>query len=183
MLKRFDDIPKIMRRHSIEPTVFVISCAKDGRINGMAAGWNMKCSYEPPLMAVALKNNKYTQELIHETHEFVIAVPSPELQETLEYFGSISGREEDKISTSNIELLPATTIKPPLVAQARTNFECRVESIVTAGDHYIIIGEVLAAHYNADKDQLYFAGRDLAGKRVFESKHTAFAEDQNLNLQ
>lgn len=166
-----------MRRHSIEPTVFVISQSKTGKTNGMAAGWNVKCSYDPPLMAVALKNNKYTQELIHDTKEFVIAIPSPELKETLEYFGSVSGRDEDKLSVSQLKTQGSTKVKPPLVSEARANFECSVHKIITTGDHFFVIGEVLAAHYNPDKDQLYFAGRDSQGNRVFKSVATHFVDD------
>lgn len=177
MLKRYDDIAVAMRRHSIEPTVFVVSKGAEGAVNVMAAGWNVKCSYEPPMMAVALKVGHHTEKLIRESGEFVLAVPSPELCEQLEYVGSVSGADVDKLKQTDLQLQPAEEITVPLLSEARVNFECKLTEAVLTGDHYLCIGEVVAAHYNSAKDQLYFAGRTPEGKRVFQTVHTTFAED------
>ncbi len=177
MLKRYQDVPTAMRRHSIEPTVFVVSKGKDGRVNVMAAGWNVKCSYDPPMMAVAITKKGYTHKLIQETGQFVLAVPSPELHEQLEYVGSVSGADVDKLEKIDLRTQPADEIVVPLLADARLNLECELVSTVPAGDHYLFLGRIVAAHYNVDKDQLYFAGRTPEGKRIFQQVHTTFAED------
>lgn len=177
MLERYDDIPMAMRRHSIEPTVFVVSGNGVDELNVMAAGWNVKCSYVPPMLAVALSENCYTQELVRKTGEFVIAVPSPELYEQLEYVGSVSGFDTKKFQHTDLKTQPATEIKVPLLVDARVNFECRLETAVRTGDHYLCIGRIVAAYYDKDKEQLYFAGRNPKGERVFKSVQTAFAED------
>ncbi len=177
MLKQFFDIPQIMRRHSIEPAVFVLSIDENGKANGMAAGWNMKCSYDPPMLVVALKQTNNTQRLIQTSKEFVVAVPSPELHENLEYFGSVSGSEVDKFASSGIKTTPSVELKTPLLADARVNFECKLVNTVEAGDHYLFIGEVVATHYNPEKEQLYFAGRDPQGNRIFQSVKTQFSQD------
>ncbi len=178
MLKRFDDIAMVMRRHSIEPTVFVVSKGKVGPVNVMAAGWNVKCSYEPPMLAVALKKGNHTEKLIQETGEFVVAVPSPDLVEQLEYVGSVSGADVDKLKNTELNTQPSDEVSVPLITEARVNFECKLEQAVLTGDHYLCVGMIVAAHYNADKDQLYFAGRTPTGERVFKSVKTTFAEDQ-----
>lgn len=166
-----------MRRHSIEPTVFVVSGDGQGHVNVMAAGWNVKCSYNPPMMAVALKVGNFTEQLIQKTKQFVIAVPSPSLQNQLEYVGSVSGADVNKLEHTNLSLQPAEKVEVPLLSDARVNFECTLEQAVLTGDHYLCIGHVVAAHYNADKDQLYFAGRTPDGKRHFQTLHTTFADD------
>ncbi len=178
MLKRYTDIPTAMRRHSIEPTVFVVSRGNDGKVNVMAAGWNVKCSYDPPMMAVALQKGHHTERLVREVGEFVLAVPSPELREQLEYVGSVSGAVTDKFQHTDLRTQPAAEISVPLIAQARANFECVLEQAVLTGDHYLCIGRVVAAHYDADQEQLYFAGRSPTGDRVFQSVKTTFAEDR-----
>lgn len=166
-----------MRRHSVEPTVFVISKGKDDKVNVMAAGWNVKCSYNPPMMAVALSANNHTQKLVRQTGQFVLAVPSPELAKQLEYVGSVSGAVLDKLAHTNLKIQPADEIGVPLLSDARVNFECKLESAVRTGDHFLCVGRIVAAHYNAEKDQLYFTGRNPAGERVFQTVHTNFAED------
>ena len=66
-----------------ESCVFVISVDKNNKPSGMIAGWNMKCSAEPPLFAVSLSKGGYTHQLIQESREFVIAVPNKELEKEL----------------------------------------------------------------------------------------------------
>jgi len=179
MLKRYDHIPTAMRRHSIEPTVFVLANDESGKTNIMAAGWNVKCSYEPPMMAVALSKDGYTHNLVRKTGQFVLAVPSPEQSDLLQYVGSVSGATVDKFKERSIPTQPAEEVAVPLLSEARVNFECVVADVVTTGDHFLCIGSIVAAHYNVDKDQLYFAGRDSSDQKVFQELHTSFPEDVN----
>ncbi|MGA3150371.1 MAG: flavin reductase family protein [Candidatus Saccharimonadales bacterium] len=168
-MKPQTDIVYAMRRSLIEPTVFVLSVDANGKPNGMAAGWNMKCSYKPPTLAVALQDTNNTHKLILESKEFVIAVPSPELRRQLEYFGSVSGADVDKFAESGIATLPGTIGKTPLLADARVNFECRLHSYAKPADHYVFFGTIIAAYLNEEKEQLFYTGRDKVGERTFRS--------------
>jgi len=159
-----------MKRHLVEPTVFVLSVDKKGKPNGMSSSWNMKCSYEPAMLSVAMGNDRNTLQLIKASKEFVIAVPSPELREQLEYFGSISGGQADKFDASGITILPNKRGKTPLLADARINFVCRLENCFDfGGDHQLVVGRIVEAHLNEDKKQLYFTGRNAENKRTFDT--------------
>lgn len=164
-----DEIINAMRRDLVDPVVFVLSVDKNGKPNGLIAGWNMKTSYNPPTIAVALYENNNTQKLIRESKEFVIAYPSPEMREQVEYFGTSSGASEDKFMQSGIKILPGTVGKTPILADARINLECELASIVKSNDHYIFFGNVKFAHLNPEKEQLFYIGRDGNGDRVFDS--------------
>lgn len=164
-----DDLVRVMRRNLIEPTVFVLSVDNDGKPNGMAAGWNMKCSYEPPTLAVAVLGTNNTCKLIMESKQFVLAVPTPELRESLEYFGSVHGNVADKFKETGIKTIPGTKGKTPLLTDARINFECKLHSYAKPADHYIFFGTIEAAHYDQSKEQLFYVGRDKNFKRVFKS--------------
>ena len=168
-MKQYEDISQIMRKHKVEPCVFVLSVDRDGNPNGMIAGWNMKVSYNPPMIAVALSKMDNTQRLIRESKEFVVSSPSPELLEALEYFGSTTGAKVKKFKETGVRTLPATKIKTPILADAKTNFECKLHSFTEPGDHYIFVGEIVAAHHDPEKKQLFYAGRDEKGDRVFKS--------------
>lgn len=168
-MKPQSDIVYAMRRSLVEPTVFVLSVGVDGKPSGMAAGWNMKCSYDPPTWAVALHDIKNTHKLILESKEFVVAVPTPELREKLEYFGSVSGATLDKFTESGIATIPGTAGLTPLLADARLNFECKLHSYAKPADHFVFFGTILAAHLNEEKEQLFYTGRDKTGQRTFKS--------------
>jgi flavin reductase (DIM6/NTAB) family NADH-FMN oxidoreductase RutF len=150
-----------------EVVVFVLSVDGKGRPNGMVAAWNMKCSDEPPLLAVAAEKNTNTHRLIEESNEFVIAVPSKALEKDILYFGSVSGENVDKIKKSKIKTTPSKHIKTPLLADAALNFECRLRSSADAGECTIFIGIVLASHCDPQRKVLFYKGAK-DGKRVFE---------------
>lgn len=150
-----------------ESCVFVISVDKDGKPSGMVAGWNMKCSYDPPLFAVSLQKKGYTHNLIRQSKEFVIAVPNKELQKEVEFFGSRHGNEVDKFLETGIATEKAKYIMSPLIKKATVNFECRLVKEVEAGDHYIFIGKVLASYIDEGKGIL-LNSKKVEGKRVFE---------------
>jgi len=150
-----------------ESCVFVISVEKDGHPSGMVAGWNMRCSNEPPLFAVSLWKEGYTHKLVQYSKEFVVAVPNRSLVKEVEYFGSHHGNEVDKFAETKIETAKASKVRPPLLKNATINYECELVKEVYSGDHIIFIGKVVAAHINQDKKVLLNMGKSK-GKRVFQ---------------
>ena len=160
-------IEKAFDKFKPESCVFVISRDKNGKPSGMIAGWNMKCSSEPHMLAVSLGKEGYTHKLIQECKEFIIAVPNKELQREVEFFGSKHGDKVDKFKATKIETVPAKFLKLPLLKKATINFECKLEKEVDSGDCIIFIGRVLAAHVNPEKKVLLNM-KKVDGKRVFE---------------
>ena len=107
-----------------ESCVFVLSIDENNKPSGMIAGWNMKCSSNPPLFAVALSKKGNTQKLIKQSKEFVVAVPNKSLEQPLLFFGSHHGNEVDKFKETNIETMKASKTKTPLLKDATINMEC-----------------------------------------------------------
>lgn len=150
-----------------ESCVFVISIDIEGKPSGMVAGWNMKCSFDPPLFAVSLQKEGHTHKLIQESKEFVIAVPNKDLLKELEFFGSTHGDEVDKFKETKIETEKAKFVKSPLIKNATINFECALEKEVDSGDHIIFVGKILTSYVNRDKKVL-FNMKKVKGKRIFQ---------------
>ena len=150
-----------------ESCVFVISVDKNGSPSGMIAGWNMKCSSEPPLFAVALSKKGYTHKLIRQSKEFVIAVPNKKLEKEVEFFGTRHGDKVDKFKETKIETAKAKFVKSPLIKKATINFECKLEKEVDSGDHIIFIGRILTAYLDKDKKVLLNM-KKVKDKRIFQ---------------
>ncbi|MFH0987065.1 MAG: flavin reductase family protein [Candidatus Micrarchaeota archaeon] len=149
-----------------ESCVFVISADKTGKPSGMIAGWNMKCSSEPPMFAVSLQKRGYTHKLIQQSGEFVIAVPNKKLEKEVIFFGTKHGNEVDKFKESKIAPAKAKFVKLPLIKDATVNFECKLEKEIDSGDHIIFIGKILASYINDSKILLNMG--KTAGNRIFE---------------
>ena len=137
------------------PFVFVISVDGQERPGGMVAAWHMKCSFDPPLIAVSLSKKGNTGKLIRQSRDFVVAVPNKGLEKEVVFFGTTHGNEVDKFRETGIKTAKAKHVRPPLIKDATVNFECRVQKEVDAGDHTIFIGEVLASYVNEGRKILF----------------------------
>ena len=150
-----------------ESCVFVIANDENGNPSGMIAGFNMKCSMDPPLYAVSLSKNGHTHKLIQKTKEFVIAVPNKDLIEEIEIFGSKHGNEIDKFEHTQIKTQPAKNVKCPLIKDATINFECKLVNEIEVGDHIMFIGEILTSYINDEKGILLYMDK-IDEKRIFK---------------
>jgi flavin reductase (DIM6/NTAB) family NADH-FMN oxidoreductase RutF len=147
---------------------FVISVGKHGKPSGMVASWNMRCSSDPSLFAVALSKKGYTHKLIQQSKEFVIAVPNKELEKEVEFFGSTHGNKVDKFKKTGLETIKAKYLRTPLIKEATINLECKLAKEVDLGNNIIFIGKVLAAYINPKRKKILLNMGIIKGKRIFK---------------
>jgi flavin reductase (DIM6/NTAB) family NADH-FMN oxidoreductase RutF len=151
-----------------ERTVLAVSTDTNGRPNIIALGWNMPTSNRPPMAAISVNHHSLSHRLIHEGGEFVLVFPSREMESAVIYCGTHSGREVDKFKETGLTPLKAKHVKPPLIAEAVVNMECKVIGELATGDHTIFVGEILAAYVSEEPRKVLFnLGRDEKGNRVF----------------
>jgi flavin reductase (DIM6/NTAB) family NADH-FMN oxidoreductase RutF len=155
------EIPAMDAFSKLKPewVFFVISVNKTGKPNGMIAARCMKCSRDPPLIAIAIGKNANTHKLIKDSREFAIAVANQDLKPYIDIFGKESGRDVDKFEKSGIATEPSRTIKSPLLRDATINFECKVEGEMDAGTSTIFLGRIFAAYLNEGKKILCNLGK------------------------
>jgi flavin reductase (DIM6/NTAB) family NADH-FMN oxidoreductase RutF len=139
-----------------EQVIIAIARDKKGKANPVTLGWTMIASYEPPMMAIAVAKTHYSIKTIRHSKCFTIAFPSSQMADAALFFGSRSGRDTDKFAEFDCKTLPAKKIASVLLADAVANFECALESQISAGDHIIFVGKVVASHINTKpKKRLY----------------------------
>jgi flavin reductase (DIM6/NTAB) family NADH-FMN oxidoreductase RutF len=85
--------------HLMHPKMafFLTSIAENGKPNVMTCAWATPVSEEPPIVIVCVEKSAYTAELIKQTKEFVINIPTKKLLKALWICGKTSGREADKL--------------------------------------------------------------------------------------
>ncbi|MEJ2031922.1 MAG: flavin reductase family protein [Deltaproteobacteria bacterium] len=125
----------------------------------------MPASHTPPMLAVAIGPTRHTHGLILESGEFAINVPSAALLEAVWCCGTTSGRKGSKFASCGLTPMRGKHIATPLVKECIGAVECRLASHPTAGDHTIMVGEILAVWAQPD----LFADRLLVEK---EGAHT-----------
>ncbi len=139
-----DEFKEAVNRKYPEGVVFVSAISGEGKPNVMPAGWFMFTSHHPLMVAVSIGHERYTNQLIKEQGELVIAFPSFEMAADVIITGRKSGRDHDKLGKTSLHLIHAQKVRPYLIAGALANLECILQSYHETGDHTIFVGEVVA---------------------------------------
>jgi len=128
------------------PAILVISSDLSGKVNGMTAAWTTPLSHNPPLVGVSISPKRYTYQLIKESHDFTLNVLSVNYVRQVNFLGTVSGRNRDKIRESGLTLSGSRIVRAPHVLEALAVLECIVENEVKAGDHNLFIARVVDAY-------------------------------------
>ncbi len=129
-----------------EQVVMVNAYTPEGRANTMAVGWSMVATSSPARYAVAISKKRYTMECIDAHDAFVVSFPSADQEEAMMLCGTESGRDLDKEHDAGFQFERATMVDAPLIVGAVANLECKLVQRYDPGDHYILVGEVVAGH-------------------------------------
>lgn len=164
-------------------TSLVTCCDAEGQANIIAIAWLIPVSAQPPLVGMSIRPSRYSYGLIQATGEFVINVAPYEIARQVLFCGRRSGRNVDKFAATGLTAGPARLVQPPVIAECVAHLECRVVQDVEAGDHRLVVAEVLAAYARpgvlAD-DNLYDLDRVRSllhlGRNRFTSTHTQSVE-------
>jgi flavin reductase (DIM6/NTAB) family NADH-FMN oxidoreductase RutF len=138
--------------HLLHPyQTFLVTCVDaDGKANIITIAWAIPVSVVPPLLGISIRPTRYSYSLIKSTKEFVMNVPGIEMAQVVLYCGRNSGRDVDKFKVTGLTPGKAKQVQAPIIEECVAHLECRVKDDVEAGDHHLIIAEVLTAHARED---------------------------------
>jgi len=129
-------------------TVLVSCVGNAGKPNITTVAWAMPTSGCPPLVAISLAPQRHSHELIRESGEFIINVPTLEQLQAVYACGSFSGRSFDKFKKAGLTPMPAKKVKAPAIRECVAHLECVVDTEVTTGDHTVFVGKIVSAYAN-----------------------------------
>ncbi|MFH1485312.1 MAG: flavin reductase family protein [Chloroflexota bacterium] len=136
--------------HYYPSVASIVTCHARGKDNGMAAAWNFPLSHTPPIFGVCVSAKRFSYELILEAGEFAVNFLPYSSIELIERMGANSGRDVDKFARFSVAVEKAVKIGAPLLKDAYAAYECRLLEHRLYGDHELVIGEVVAAHYDSE---------------------------------
>ena len=125
------------------PVLVVGSYNGEGRANVMTAAWGGICCSNPPCIAVSLRKVTFSYGNVKERQAFTINIPSEEYLEQADYFGTVSGKNEDKFAVSGLTPVKGDFVDAPYVKEFPVVIECRLLKTVEIGLHSQFIGEIM----------------------------------------
>ena len=164
----FIDTHKLMIGSIVPRPIALVSTKSNDGINNLApfSYFNGVCSKPPTIMFAPARRGwdgeeKDTLINIRETKEFSINIVSEDIGEKMVQCSTDFKQDIDEFSVSGLSPSPSKRIKPPLVAESKISFECRLNQIVEIGDGnagsgFIVIGTIILFHID---DNIYKNGR------------------------
>ena len=151
------------------PTVLV-SAAANGRRNIMAAAWAMPLDFAPPKVAVVLDKSTFTRQLLEQSGEFALQVPTRAQANLTNAVGGVSGADgdalsgRDKFDAFGLQTFVGTATSAPLLEGCVAWLECRLLPEPPIQQRYdLFLAEVIAAQADSrvfSNGRWHFDGRD-----------------------
>jgi hypothetical protein len=88
--------------------------------------------------------------MIRKSEQFALNFPTRELLHHVQYLGSYSGEELDKIEATQLEVFSATHVDAPLIERCAAWIECELREVLPLGDHELCIGLAVAVHVDPE---------------------------------
>nr|WP_320026246.1 flavin reductase [uncultured Acetobacterium sp.] len=103
----------------------LITAEKDGKINSMTASWGgMGVLWNKNVAYIVIRKSRFTKEFVDGSDHFSLTFfDHKEHQKILNYMGTVSGRDEDKIKASGLTVAHQEGI--PYFKEAETVMLCR----------------------------------------------------------
>ncbi|HLF87679.1 MAG TPA: flavin reductase family protein [Anaerolineales bacterium] len=135
--------------------VTIVAAQYENVLHGMTVSSFTSVSLEPPLVLVSLEIGTRTQKLVEQTKSFGVTILSAEQQEVSNCFANPNTELGDRFEGREFFTLETGS---PFIREGLAFFDCRVIAVYPAGNHAIIVGEVISVKSvgESDKPLLYF---------------------------
>jgi len=147
--------------------IYILTARSGDEVAAATVNWVTQTSFEPPLIAVAIKTDSGAYALIKKTQCFALNMLGKGQAPVGFTFFKPAQLDGSKISG---EPFTAGRNGSPILGNAIASVECKVSRIVDLGDHHIFVGQVTDANVakqpEARADDAILWMKDL-GEKVF----------------
>src|SRR5580765_5226235 len=150
------DFRRALGQFATGVTVVTVESAPQ-RVHGMTANSFTSVSLDPPLVSVCVDQHAHLLPLLKKKGIFGINVLKEDQQNLSEFFSRADQTEREEQSL-NVRFR-WTAEKIPLMENVLCQVCCRLYTTHLAGDHTIVLGEVLSASLYSGEPLLFFRGR------------------------
>lgn len=132
--------------------MYIVGVRQDALVNAFTATWLTQVSFTPPLVAVGIKKDSHSLEMIRQGRVFTVNLLGKDQKSVAEHFVKPSAVLGEKLKTVPHR---AGVTGAPILEQAIAFVECELREVANdGGDHAIVIGEVVEAGVHRDEPAL-----------------------------
>ena len=135
------------------PIAWVTTINADGLVNAAPFSFFNLMGSDPPVVALGIARDesrplglKDTARNILQNGEFVVHTVNEAVAAAMNLCGADFPPEMSEIEAAGLSLLPSVQVKPPRIAAAAAQMECRHVTTVEIGRTRVLLGEVVHLH-------------------------------------
>jgi len=129
--------------------IYLITVAADGLYNGMIASWVSQCSHTPPLITLAIRKNRLSQNQIMHTGRFTINILPRDALPLLNRFKVPDWKH--KFDGIDYFLSEGGN---PVIKDSLGHVDCVVERAIDTGDHTLFISRIIGGSMKNEGEAL-----------------------------
>ena len=105
---------------------FLLTAGNREHYNTMAVAWgSIGGMWNLPFAQVVVRPTRFTYEFINRYDTFTLCTFPEQYRETVNFLGTRSGRDSDKIKESGLTVIPSTRVEAPAFREADLILECK----------------------------------------------------------
>jgi flavin reductase (DIM6/NTAB) family NADH-FMN oxidoreductase RutF len=131
--------------------LFVLGVGKGKDATASTVNWVTQASFAPPLVVVGVKDGTVTLDRIRADKQFAVSVLGTGQKDMAFAFFKHVEPEGGKLGGYAFE---TKSTGCPVFTDAPAWWECELVTIVSEGDHHIVVGKVIEAGVNSQVDAL-----------------------------
>ena len=126
-----------------EPPVLV-SCGGLDKPNLITIGWTGTICTQPSMVSISVRPERYSHQLLCESGQFAINLPTEKLVRAIDWCGVKSGREVDKFAACGLHAAPGSVLTdcPVLEEKGKLCLD-KANLIVYSHGEYLALGKKL----------------------------------------
>ena len=126
--------------------LYAVTARHGGDISMMTANWLTQCSFEPPMVMLAVEADSHSRQVIEGSRAIAINLYESGQRDLAGSLGRTFGKHPEKINEAAWQPGPLTG--SPLLDSALAWVECQIVSSLPAGDHIVFVAEVAEVGLN-----------------------------------
>jgi len=142
-----------------DKTWLLLTCGnhETGDFNSMTVAWgSFGNMWNFPLALVVVRPTRYTYEFINKYDSFTLCAFPEEFRDQLNFLGTVSGRDREKIAESKLTPASSAIVSAPGFEEADLWIECKKMYWQDFDPKHFIIPEIESRYPNKDYHRMIF---------------------------
>jgi|HubBroStandDraft_1064217.scaffolds.fasta_scaffold63881_3 flavin reductase (DIM6/NTAB) family NADH-FMN oxidoreductase RutF len=127
----------------IPHALYLLTSRANGKTAAATVTWVTQASFQPPLVAVGLKKDSHTFEVVKQAQSFALNFFGANQKDIAQKFFKHVEPEGNRLAGEAFQESPL--LKHPIFQAMAGFIECRLVGMVEKGDHVVVVAEVLEA--------------------------------------